>query len=98
MEQEGTGRRRRIVVVANRSWEADPLLVVMLAERARPRSVKDADIEVVHHPCLQGMKASLDPVALPRIRSQFHGGWAPTLIKFDESGKLRELELWDAPA
>lgn len=56
----------RILVVANKSWEADPLVNVLLGDRTRPGSLKD--FVAVGHPLIRPPGyADPDPPARPRI-------------------------------
>src|SRR5205085_7156826 len=56
----------RIVVVANKSWEADPLVNVLLSERTRPTAL--SGFAVRNHPLLRAPGyADPNPPAKPRI-------------------------------
>jgi hypothetical protein len=60
-------RVRRIVVIANKSWEADPMVNAILHEKIRPSTFKDFDTS--GHPFLIDKKDpnNPDPPAHPRI-------------------------------
>lgn len=56
----------RIVIVANKSWEADPLVNVLLSDRTRPASL--TDFVSVAHPLIRPVGfADPNPPAKPRI-------------------------------
>ncbi|NIM48050.1 MAG: hypothetical protein GTN78_00605 [Gemmatimonadales bacterium] len=56
---------QRILVVANKSWEADPLVGVLLSKEGVPRNL--GSITVVNHPFFMSQRVGPDPVAKPRI-------------------------------
>lgn len=57
---------QRIVVIANKSWEADPLVNVLLSDRARPSAL--TDFAAVSHPLIRAPGyVDPDPPARPRI-------------------------------
>jgi hypothetical protein len=56
----------RILVIANKSWEADPLVNVLLSDRSRPAAL--TDFVAVNHPLIRPSGyAQPDPTAKPRI-------------------------------
>jgi hypothetical protein len=56
----------RILVIANKTWEADPLVNVLLSDRTRPATLKD--FAAVNHPLIRAPGyADPDPPAKPRI-------------------------------
>jgi hypothetical protein len=62
----------RVVVVANKSWEADPLVNVLLSERSRPPAL--GDFVAVNHPLLRPAGfAEPDPPTKPRITFTCNG-------------------------
>lgn len=57
----------RVMVIANKSWEADPLVNALLSERVRPAALRD--FEALAHPLLRAPGyAEPDPPATARIR------------------------------
>lgn len=57
---------KRIMVVANKHWEVDPLVSLLLSEDARPRESFES-IEVVNHPFFMEDRKGPNPKALPRV-------------------------------
>lgn len=67
----------RVLVVANKSWEADPLLGVLLSPPATPLDL--ARVRVVRHPFFMHQRRGPDPEAQPRIEIDLPGPPAVTV-------------------
>jgi len=59
---------KRVLVIANKSWEVDPLIAALLHDKVRPSSATDFDF--IHHPFLIDTRDpdNSDPEPLPRIQ------------------------------
>lgn len=81
----------RVLVVANKRWEADPLVSVLLERKARPASARSATLE--WHPSLA------PPSAAPRRRAVLRYGAAFDRPKdssagFDPAWAEAEVHVW----
>src|SRR5688500_9809903 len=62
---------KRVVVVANKWWEADPLCAVLIHDRARPQALRS--FKYLRYPASRAVKPApgpprpADPDALPRM-------------------------------
>jgi hypothetical protein len=66
MTNEAPSSPARIVIIANKSWEADPLANVLLSERSRPPAL--TDFSAISHPLIRPPGFSdPNPPAKPRI-------------------------------
>jgi hypothetical protein len=60
---------KTVFVIANKTWEADPLVGVLLAKKARPRSINGASIDPVGHPFVRKFQNGPDQNGVrPRLR------------------------------
>lgn len=83
MSASGPGHLR-VLVVANKTWECEPLVNVLLSEKARPALLKDVVLKL---PCLPATEAKpaaggsvAAPPPRPRLTLQFEradGVWQP---------------------
>ena len=75
------GKLKRIVIVANKGFEADPLVQVLLSERGSPREQDLGDVAWDSYPRLrkkeQRKRANTPPSTTPLIRIAIPRGGAP---------------------